>query len=78
MFENLIASDRVGQTENLINQVVKILAEKDSNAATLKFISQLQAGKILDAVFTGKAPGGKGVLSIEGNNRRSIGWNKHL
>lgn len=67
MFENLIASDRTGQTENLINQVVKILAGKDSNAATLKFISQLQTGKILDAVFTGKAPGGKGVLSIEGN-----------
>ena len=67
MFENLIASDRVGQTENLINQVVKILAGKDSNAATLKFISQLQAGKILDAVFTGKAPGGKEVLSIEGH-----------
>ena len=67
MFENLIASDRVGQTENLINQVVKILAGKDSNAATLKFISQLQAGKILDAVFTGKASGGKEVLSIEGH-----------
>ena len=67
MFENLIASDRMGQTENLINQVVKILAGKDSNAATLKFISQLQAGKILDAVFTGKAPGGKEVLSIEGH-----------
>jgi hypothetical protein len=67
MFENFIASDRMGQTENLINQVVKILAGKDSNAATLKFISQLQAGKILDAVFTGKAPGGKEVLSIEGH-----------
>jgi hypothetical protein len=67
MFENLIASDRMGQAENLINKVVKILAGKDSNAVTLKFISQLQAGKILDAVFTGKAPGGKKVLSIEGH-----------
>ena len=67
MFENLIASDRMGQTENLINQVVKILTGKDSNAATLKFISQLQAGQILDAVFTGKASGGKEVLSIEGH-----------
>lgn len=67
MFKNLIASDRMGQTENLINQVVKILKGKDSNAASLKFISQLQAGKILDAVFTGKAPRGKEVLSIEGH-----------
>ncbi len=67
MFENLIVSDRVGQTENLINEVVKILTGKDSNAATLKFISQLQAGQILDAVFTGKASGGKEVLSIEGH-----------
>jgi hypothetical protein len=67
MFENLIASDRTGQTENLINQVVKILAGKSSNAATLKFISQMQTGKIFDAVFTGNTPGGKGVLSLEGN-----------
>ena len=67
MFVNLIASDRTGQTENLINQIVKILAGKDSNAATVKFISQLQTGKTLDAIFTGKTPGGKGVLSIEGN-----------
>jgi len=67
MFENLTTSDRTGQTESLTNQIVKILAGKDSNAATLKFISQLQAGKILDVVFTGKAPGGKEVLSIEGH-----------
>ena len=67
MFENLIAIDKMGQTDNLINQVVKILAGKSSNAATLKFINQLQAGKILDAVFTGKAPRGNGVLSIEGH-----------
>jgi hypothetical protein len=67
MFENLNTSDKTSQTENLISQVVKILSGKDSNAATLKFISQLQTGKILDAVFTGKTPGGKGVLSIEGN-----------
>jgi hypothetical protein len=67
MFENLIASDKTGHTENLINQVVKILAGKSSNAATLKFISQMQTGKILDAVFTGKTPEGKGLLSIEGN-----------
>jgi hypothetical protein len=65
MFENLTSVDRMGQTENLINQIVKIFAGKDSNSATLKFISQLQAGKILDAVFTGKTPGGNGVLSIE-------------
>jgi hypothetical protein len=67
MFENLIFSERIGQTESLINQVVKILSGKDSKAATLKFISQLQAGKIFDAVFTGKAPRGNGVLSIEGH-----------
>ena len=67
MFENLIATDKTTQTENLINQVVKILAGKGSNPATLKFISQLQTGKIFDAVFTGNTPGGKGVLSLEGN-----------
>ncbi len=67
MFENLIASDRTGQTESLINQVVKILAGKSSNAATLKFISQIQTGKVFDAVFTGKTPEGKGILSLEGN-----------
>ena len=67
MFENLIAIDRIGQTESLINQVVKIFAGKGSNAATLKFINQLQVGKILDAVFTGKATRGNGVLSIEGH-----------
>jgi hypothetical protein len=67
MFEKLITSDRTGQTENLINQIVKIIAGKDSNSGTLKFISLFQAGKILDAVFMGKAPGGKGVLSIEGH-----------
>lgn len=67
MFENLIASDRTGPTESLINQVVKILAGKSSDAATLKFISQMQTGKIFDAVFTGNTHGGKGVLSIEGN-----------
>jgi hypothetical protein len=67
MFEKLITIDRIGKTENLINQIVKILAAKDSNATSLKFISQLQAGKILDAVFTGKAPEGNGVLSIKGH-----------
>jgi|FLOH01.1.fsa_nt_gi hypothetical protein len=72
MFENLITTGKTAQTENLTptesltNQVMKILAGKCSNPATLKFISQLQTGKIFDAVFTGKIPGGKGVLSLEG------------
>ena len=67
MFENLIAGDRAGQSENLINQVVKILAGKSSNAATLKLFSQMQKGNILDAVFTGNTPEGKGVISLKGN-----------
>ena len=70
MFENLIATGKTAEKltpiESLTNQVMKILAGKGSNPATLKFISQLQTGKIFDAVFTGNIPGGKGVLSLEG------------
>lgn len=67
MFENLITIDKTSHHENLINQVVKVLAGKGSNPATLKFISQLQTGKVFDAVFTGKTPEGKGILSLKGN-----------
>ncbi len=72
MFENLITTGKTAQTENLAvienltHQVMKILSGKGSNPATLKFISQLQTGKIFDAVFTGNIPGGKEVLSLEG------------
>ena len=55
------------QTENVSQQVLKVLAGKESNAASIKFISQLQIGKVLDAVFIKNLPGGKGVLSLEGN-----------
>ncbi|MZG29692.1 MAG: hypothetical protein F3741_02620 [Nitrospinae bacterium] len=67
MFENLIAIDKSAPKENLINQIIKVLSGENSSPATLKFISQLQTGKVFDAVFTGKAPGGKGILSIGGN-----------
>jgi hypothetical protein len=67
MYENFIPLDKSTQIENLSQQVLKVLAGKDSNQATLKFISKLQPGKIFDAVFLKNIPGGKGVLSLEGN-----------
>lgn len=73
MLENLFVTDKMVQpeklanVENLNNQVMKVLAGKNSNTATLKFISQLQTGKIFDAVFTGNTSGGKGILTLEGN-----------
>ena len=68
MFENLIVSDKIGQKQNLISQVVEILVERVSNADSLKFISQMKTGNIFDAIFSGKTPEGKGVLTLEGNN----------
>ena len=67
MFEKLIVGNKTGQTQNLISQVVEILAGKIPDAATLKFISEMKTGNIFDAVFTGKTPEGKGVFSLEGN-----------
>ena len=67
MYENFSPLDKSTQIENLSQQVLKVLADKGSNRATLKFISQLQPGKIFDAVFLKNIPGGKGVLSLEGN-----------
>lgn len=72
MIENLIDTNKTVQpeklanVENLTNQVMKILAGKSSNLATLKFISQMRVGKIFDAVFNGVTPEGKGLLSLEG------------
>ena len=66
MFENLIASERSDQSDSLINQIVKILAGKNSNAATLQLISQMQTGIVLDAVFVGNTPQGKGIISFKG------------
>ena len=68
MFENLIVSDKIGQKQNLISQVVEILVERVSNTDSLKFISQMKTGNIFDAIFSGKTPEGKGVLTLEGNN----------
>ena len=67
MFEKLIVGNKTGQTQNLISQVVEILAGKIPDAATLKFISEMKTGNIFDAVFTGKTPEGKGIFSLEGN-----------
>lgn len=54
-------------TENLPQQVLRVLSGKGSNQATIKFINQLQLGKTLDAVFIKNLPAGKGILSLEGN-----------
>jgi hypothetical protein len=67
MFEKLITSERIGQTHNLISQVVKILEEETSNTTTSKFISQMKIGNVFDAVYNGKTPEGKKILSIQGN-----------
>jgi hypothetical protein len=67
MLENLIVSAKVGQTQNLISQVVEILAENISDADTLKFISQMKTGNVFDAIFIGKTPEGKGILSLNKN-----------
>jgi hypothetical protein len=68
MFDNFFVSDKIDHNQNLISQVVEILAEKISNTDSLKFISQMKTGNIFDAVFSGKTGEGKGVLSLEGNN----------
>ena len=67
MFKNFSLLDKSAQIENLTQQALKVLVGKDSNPATIKFISQLQSGNIFKAVFVRNLPGGKGVLSLEGN-----------
>ncbi|MBT3856352.1 MAG: hypothetical protein HOI59_14895, partial [Nitrospina sp.] len=67
MFKNFSPLDPSTQVESLTQQVLKVLGGKDSNPATLKFISQLQSGNLFKAVFVKNLPGGKGVLSLEGN-----------
>ena len=67
MFKNFSLLDKSTQIENLTQQVLKVLGGKDSNPATIKFISQLQSGNIFKAVFVRNLPGGKGVLLLEGN-----------
>ncbi len=67
MFKNFSLLDKSTQIENLTQQVLKVLGGKDSNPATIKFISQLQSGNIFKAVFVKNLPGGKGVLSLNGN-----------
>ncbi len=67
MFKNFSLLDKSTQIENLTQQVLKVLGGKDSNPATTKFISQLQSGTIFKAVFVKNLPGGKGVLSLNGN-----------
>ena len=67
MFKNFSLLDKSTQIENLTQQVLKVLGGKDSNPATTKFISQLQSGNIFKAVFVKNLPGGKGVLSLNGN-----------
>jgi hypothetical protein len=67
MFKNFSLLDKSTQIENLTQQVLKVLGGKDSNPATIKFISQLQSGNIFKAVLVRNLPGGKGVLLLEGN-----------
>jgi len=67
MFKNFSPLDPSTQIDNLTQQVLKVLGGKDSNPATLKFISELQSGNLFNAVFVKNLPGGKGVLSLEGN-----------
>jgi len=67
MFKNFSLLDKSTQIENLTQQVLKVLGGKDSNPATIKFISQLQSGNIFKAVFVKNLPGGRGVLSLNGN-----------
>jgi hypothetical protein len=67
MFKNFSLTETPSQTDNLPQQVLKVLAGKVSNPATIKFINQLQLGKVLDAVFVGKLPEGKGVVSLGGH-----------
>ena len=67
MLKNFSLLDKSTQIENLTQQVLKVLVGKDSNPATIKFISQLQSGNIFKAIFVRNLPEGKGVLSLEGN-----------
>ncbi len=67
MFNNLHIFDKTAQLDNLTPQILKISAANVSNQATLKFISLLQSGAILDAIFEKKLPGKKAVLSLEGH-----------
>lgn len=65
--ENLGLLEKPVNIENLTSQVLKVLAGKGTNPATIKFISQLQLGNTFNAVFEKNLPGGKGVLNLEGN-----------
>jgi hypothetical protein len=67
MFKNVSPVDNSSQTENLFQKVLRILSGENSSPATIKFISELQLGKNLDAIFIKKLPAGKGELSLEGN-----------
>ena len=67
MFKNFSLLDKSAQIENLTQQALKVLVCKNSNPATIKFISQLQSGNIFKAIFVRNLPEGKGVLSLEGN-----------
>jgi hypothetical protein len=67
MFKSFSPLDKLAQVEKLPQQVLKVLSGKDSNVATIKFISQLQLGKSFDAVFVKNLPEGKGVLSLKGH-----------
>lgn len=65
MFDNLTSVQKF--TENAPPQLLKIFAGGDYNPETLKFISQLHEGKMINAELLSKLPGGKGVLSLEGH-----------
>ena len=81
MIANLIGSEKLVLSDNFINQIVTVFAGMSSNAATLKFISQMQTGNVLDAVFTGSTPEGKGVISFNGKKvvvelPKTVSYNK--
>ena len=67
MFENIRVPDNPAQLENIASQTLKFATSNVSNLATIKFINQLQSGTIFNAIFEKNLPGGKGVLSLAGN-----------